>query len=230
MPLLENIFDSQVETKQNVNKAHLFTQGMATKRKSKSKTKTKKSLEAKIAGLERKLAKLSSKLEQKPAEQAKAAPPPPKPAEQAKAAPPPPKPAEQAKAAPPPPKPAEAPKPAPKEEAAPPVSLESLWASVSMGNWHEQKTKTPGYVCGNPRSWARRHATEAEAPTTPWSLQKSKIPGFTAPSNRYFATRQRLSYHPTDKKFTGYGVSLGHGAESGGSQTGSQKGVLPKGS
>jgi hypothetical protein len=48
-------------------------------------------------------------------------------------------------------------------------------------------------------------------PTTSWTLQKSKISGYTAPSNRYFASRQRLAYHPSSTSFTGYGVQLGHG-------------------
>jgi type IV secretory pathway VirB10-like protein len=81
-----------------------------------------------------------------------------------------------------------------------------------MGNWHERKTKTPAYVPENPRAWARRHAEGADAPTTSWTLQKSKITGYTAPSNKYFATRQRLAYHPQATSFTGYGISLGHGA------------------
>ena len=34
-----------------------------------------------------------------------------------------------------------------------------------------------------------------------WNDQKTKVPGYTAPSNKYFATRQRLAYHPEDKKF-----------------------------
>ena len=170
---------------------------MATKRKKSGKTK--KDLEAKIAELEGKLSQLSSQLAQKPAQQAPPPPPPPK------ASPPPP---------PPPPK-QEAPKPAPKAQAAPPATLESLYESVPMGNWNERKTKTPAYVPENPRAWARRHATGADAPTTSWSLQKSKVPGYTAPSNKYFATRQRLAhhpFHPENKNFLGYGISLGHGA------------------
>jgi len=191
---------------------------MVTKRK--SSRKTKKDLEAKIAGLERKLSKLSTQLAQKPAEQAKAPPPPPPkaapPSPPPKAAPPPPPPKAAPpppppKAAPPPPpKPAEAPKPAPKAEAAPPATLESLYESVPVGVWHERKTKTPAYVPDNPRAWARRHAEGADAPTQPWALQKSKITGYTAPSNKYFATRQRLAYHPhhPDKNFRGYGISI----------------------
>jgi hypothetical protein len=162
---------------------------LATKRKS-SKTSTKKVLEAKIAELEGKLKQLSSQMAQKPAGQAQTAPPP-KPAEKAK--------------------PTEAPKPAPQQQAAPPVTREALIEQIPVGIWHDRKTRTPAYVPENPRAWARRHAEGADAPTTPWALQKSKIPGYTAPSNKYFATRQRLAYHPQETSFTGYGISLGHG-------------------
>jgi len=162
---------------------------MATRKK-----QTKKDLETKIAQLEGKLAKLSSQVTSKPAETAKAPPPPP------------PKPAETAKA-PPPPKPAET-------KAAPPATLESLIESVPVGNWNERKTKTTGFVPENPRAWARRHATGADAPTQSWILQKATITGYTAPSNKYFATKQRIAFHPhnPDKNFLGYGISLGHGA------------------
>ena len=151
---------------------------MATRKK---QTKTKKSLETKIKQLESKLAKLSSQVASKPAETAKAPPPPP-------------------------PKPAET-------KAAPPATLESLIESVPVGNWNERKTKTTGFVPENPRAWARRHATGADAPTQSWSLQKATLTGYTAPSNKYFATRQRLAFHPhdPDKNFLGYGISLGHG-------------------
>jgi hypothetical protein len=157
---------------------------LATKRKSTAST-TKKDLEAKIAELEGKLSQLSSQLGQKPAGQTQTAPPP---------------------------KPAQASKPAPQAQAAPPVTRESLIERVSMGVWHERKTKTPAYVPENPRAWARRHAEGADCPTQPWALQKAKITGYTAPSNKYFATRQRLAYHPQATSFTGYGISLGHGA------------------
>lgn len=160
---------------------------MATKRKSST---TKKDLEAKIAELEAKLSQLSSQIGQKPAGQTQTAPPP----QQSKPAP-------QTQAS----------KPAPKPEAAPPVTRESLIENVSTGVWHERKTKTPAYVAENPRAWARRHAEGADAPSQPWALQKPKVTGYTAPSNKYFATRQRLAYHPQATSFTGYGISLGHG-------------------
>jgi hypothetical protein len=181
---------------------------MVTKKK---QTKTKKSLEAKIKQLESKLAKLSSQVAPKPAETAKAPPPPP------------PKPAETAKAPPPPP-----PKPA-ETKAAPPATLESLIESVPVGNWNERKTKTTGFVPENPRAWARRHATGADAPTQSWSLQKATLTGYTAPSNKYFATRQRLAFHPhdPDKNFLGYGISLT--AAQAPSPKSSKHGSLPKG-
>jgi hypothetical protein len=81
-----------------------------------------------------------------------------------------------------------------------------------VGNWNERKIKTPAYVPENPRAWARRHAEGADAPSQPWALQKVVVTGYTAPSNKYFATRQRLAYHPPETSFTGYGIDLGHGA------------------
>jgi len=169
---------------------------LATKRKStksKTKTKTKKDLESKIAELEAKLSKLST-VGQKPSGQAQTAPPPP------------PKPAETAK-------PAEAPKPSTQTKAAPPVTLETIIERVPMGNWNAQKAITTGYSPDCARAWARRHPdVGGEVPTTSWTLQKATITGYTAPSNRYFATKQRLAYHPPATNFTGYGVSLGHGA------------------
>ena len=45
------------------------------------------------------------------------------------------------------------------------------------------------------------HERFREIPTADWNDQKSKVPGFTAPGNKYFATKQRLAYHPEAKKF-----------------------------
>jgi len=167
-----------------------------------SKTTSKKSLEAKIAELEAKLASISSQT----GGTAEQAPPPPKPAEQA---PPPPKPAEQA---PPPPKPAEQAPPPPKpaeQKAAPPAtlaqSLEDAWQNAPTTNTHDYKTKTPGFTPGPNRYYGRRSAPVGKAATTDWNLQKLK--GTTpVPSNQYFATRARLAYHPADKNFTAYGL------------------------
>ena len=43
----------------------------------------------------------------------------------------------------------------------------------------------------------------AQTNVTPsnWNDQKTKITGYTAPGNKYFATKQRLAYHPADKSF-----------------------------
>ncbi len=185
---------------------------MATKKRQTKTKQTKKDLETKIAQLEAKLSKLSAQVASKPAE-TKAPPPPPKPAETAKA--------------PPPPKPAET-------KATPPATLESLYESVPVGNWNERKAKTTGFVAENPRAWARRHATGADAPTQSWSLQKAVIAGYTAPSNKYFATRQRMAFHPhhPDKNFLGYGISLAAGqaqASAPPPKKSSARGSLPKG-
>ncbi len=160
------------------------------------KKRTKKDLETKIAQLEAKLSQLSAQVAPKPAETAKAPPPPPKPAE---------------------------------TKAAPPATLESLYESVPEGNWNERKTKTTGFVPENPRAWARRHATGADAPTQSWILQKATITGYTAPSNKYFATKQRMAFHPhnPDKNFLGYGISLT--AAQAPPQKSSKRGSLPKG-
>ncbi|MFY9299562.1 MAG: trans-sialidase, partial [Candidatus Nitrosotenuis sp.] len=42
--------------------------------------------------------------------------------------------------------------------------------------------------------------------TSDWNLQKVKVTGYTQPSNKYFATRERLAYHPRQKNFAGYGI------------------------
>ena len=46
-------------------------------------------------------------------------------------------------------------------------------------------------------------------PTSNWNDQKAKVAGYTQPSNQYFATRQRLAYHPADKNFGSFsGVTM----------------------
>lgn len=161
---------------------------MATKRKSTASTKRKSTASTTNKDLEAKIAELEGKLSQLSSQLGQ-------------------KPAGQSQTAPPPQS-----KPAPQTQAAPPVTRETLIERVPMGVWHERKTKTPAYVPENPRAWARRHAEGADCPTQPWALQKAKITGYTAPSNKYFATRQRLAYHPQATSFTGYGISLGHGS------------------
>jgi hypothetical protein len=55
----------------------------------------------------------------------------------------------------------------------------------------------------------RLHAPVGTVPTSNWNDQKSKVTGYTAPSNQYFATRQRMAYHPADKTFGSFsGVTM----------------------
>jgi hypothetical protein len=140
---------------------------------------TKKDLETKIAELEEKLTKLASQLEAKPTTQA----PPPAPKQ-------------------------EAPKPAPKPEAqaATELAVWEQWKLAPMTDTHVYKAKVPGYTPGANRYYASLHTTNVDVPTSDWNLQKAKVTGYTQPSNKYFATRQRLAYHPENKKFSGYGV------------------------
>jgi len=187
---------------------------MAKKKTTKKRAQTKKDLEKKIKQLEAKVAAISTKTkpaETKPAE-IKTPPPPPKPAETKPAEtttpPPPPKPAETKPAEtttpPPPPKPA--------EKAAPPVtlsaSLENAWQNYPTTNTFDYKKKTPGYTPNPNRYFGRLTAPVGTTQTFDWNLQKAKVPGYTAPSNQYFATRARLSYHPADTNFTGYGLQV----------------------
>ena len=187
---------------------------MATKRKTKAKRRTKvkrqtkvigqtkKDLESKIAQLEAKLSKLSSEVSGK-AEAQKAPPPPPKPEAKPEVKPeakPEVKPEIKA-----PPKPAE-------EKAAPPATLaqalENLWQNYPMSNTHDFKAKVTGFSPNPNRYLGRRTAPGGTAPTQNWNLQKAVVTGYTACSNQYFATRARMSYHPADKNFTGYGLQI----------------------
>ena len=160
---------------------------MATKRT------TKKDLETKIAELESKIAQLSSQVSTKPSTQA----PQPKQTQTQQTPPPP-------KAQTPPPKQT----PPQKQTQAPPTKpVWEQWQDTPMGNWNIQKTKVPGYVSAPNRYYASKVVQRADVPTSDWNLQKPKVPGYTQPSNKYFATRSRLAYHPTPKRFAGYGIS-----------------------
>ena len=165
------------------------------KRKSSTKTKssTKKDLESKIAKLEAKLNKLSTQLDVKPAEK-------PKPSEK-------PKPAEQPKPAEVKPaevKPAEQPKPA-ETTTQPPVTvqaaLENAYMNAPTTDFHQYRTNVTGYAPAPNRYFVRMTAPVGTVPTSDWNQQKTSVTGYTQPSNQYFATRPRLAYHPTDKRF-----------------------------
>ncbi|MEW6043457.1 MAG: trans-sialidase [Thermoproteota archaeon] len=160
---------------------------------------TKKDLEAKIAELEEKLARLSSQLESRP--QTTTAPPPPAPKPQTQA--PPPKP----QTAPPPPKPqTQAPPPAPKPQEAEQIAVWEQWKNAPMSDFHTYRAKVTGYAPAPNRYYASKHALHVDVPTSDWNLQKAKVTGYTQPSNKYFATRERLAYHPRPKNFAGYGI------------------------
>jgi len=184
---------------------------------------TKKDLEAKIAELEEKLAKLSGQLESRPQAPPPApkpqAPPPPPPKPQT--APPPPKgtlpagfkpqaeapPAPKPQAPPPPPpKPQTAPPPAPKPQEAEQIAVWEQWRNAPMSDFHTYRAKVTGYTPAPNRYYASKHVQHADVPTSDWNLQKAKVAGYTQPSNRYFATRAKLAYHPRTKYFAGYGI------------------------
>jgi hypothetical protein len=164
---------------------------------------SKKDLEAKIAALEEKLAKLSSQFESRPQTTA-----PPPPAPQTQTPPPAPKPAPQTP--PPAPKPAPqttAPPPKPQEPAAEIVPVYDQWKSAPMTDFHSYRAKVTGYSPAPNRYFASKHVKQASVPTSDWSLQKAKVTGYTQPSNKYFATREKLAYHPRTKYFAGYGIA-----------------------
>ncbi|MCY3854140.1 MAG: hypothetical protein OXF77_02575, partial [Thaumarchaeota archaeon] len=72
---------------------------------------------------------------------------------------------------------------------------ESELQKIPMGNWHLQKTKTPGYSASPNRYYARKipYLSTEEISTHDWNEQKIKTPGYTAPSNKYFATKYRMA-------------------------------------
>ena len=171
-----------------------------------AKKQTKKDLEDKIAELEAKLTKLSSQLD-KPAET--------KPAETKPA----PKPAETKPAEPatkpkgtlpkgfeekPAEKPAETPKPAEQAKQLPATfsdALENAYQNAPMTDFHKYRATVTGYS-PSPNRWFVRHtAPVGKVPTKDWNLQKATVTGYTQPSDQYFATRQRMAYHPADKTF-----------------------------
>ncbi|MBP2624876.1 MAG: trans-sialidase, partial [Nitrosopumilaceae archaeon] len=70
---------------------------------------------------------------------------------------------------------------------------ESELQKIPMGNWHDQKTKTPGYSASPNRYYARKIPYVEQVQTNDWNEQKIKTPGYTAPSNKYFATKYRMA-------------------------------------
>ena len=180
---------------------------------------TKKDLEAKIAALEEKLAKISSQIESQP--QATSPPPAPKP---------------QTTAPPPAPKPqTQAPPPAPKPQEAEQVAVWDKWKEAPMSDFHTYRAKVTGYAPAPNRYFASKHVRSADVATSDWNLQKIKVTGYTQPSNKYFATREKLAYHPRTKYFAGYGIKGTAGAAQVSAPPAKPKpnptrGSLPKGS
>ena len=59
-----------------------------------------------------------------------------------------------------------------------------------------------GYTTASDRYWASLHVQNApDVPAKNWNDQKAVVTGYTAPGDKYFATRQRMSYHPRTKTF-----------------------------
>ena len=164
-----------------------------------AKKNTKKDLEAKIAQLEAKLTKLATQIETKPPE--------PKPAETK-----PPEPKKDTLPKGSQPKPAEVPKPAETAKQPPATfneALEDAYYTSPMSDYHKYRASAPGYSPRPNRYYVRLHAPVGKVPTTNWNDQKAAVTGYTAPSNQYFATRQRLAYHPADKTFGSFsGVAM----------------------
>jgi len=166
---------------------------------------TKKDLEAKIAELEEKLAKLANQIESAP--QVTTPPPAPKPQVQTPPPAPAPKPAPQVQTPPPAPKPqVQTPPPAPKPAAEEVVPVYDQWKSAPTSDFHQYRAKVTGYSPAGNRYFASKHVKSASVPTSDWNLQKAKVTGYTQPSNKYFATREKLAYHPRTKYFGGYGI------------------------
>ncbi|MGH1522248.1 MAG: trans-sialidase, partial [Nitrosopumilus sp.] len=98
-------------------------------------------------------------------------------------------------------------------KAQPPVTyqaaLEDAYYTAPMTDFHQYRAKVTGYSPAPNRYFVRLTAPVGKVPTTNWNDQKAKVTGYTQPSNQYFATRQRIAYHPADKKFGSFsGVNL----------------------
>jgi len=106
----------------------------------------------------------------------------------------------------------EAPKPA-ETTSQPPVTvqaaLEDAYMNAAMTDFHQYRAKVTGYTPAPNRYFVRNTAPVGTVPTKNWNDQKATVTGYTQPSNQYFATRARLAYHPSDKRFgTFSGVNM----------------------
>ena len=92
-----------------------------------------------------------------------------------------------------------------------------------MTSTADYKAKTPGYTPAPNRYFARQHGVVGKTTTKDWNIQKKAVTGYTAASDQYFATKQRLAYHPAVNPFgrvpcgfvcAGAGAGFGFGADS----------------
>jgi len=104
------------------------------------------------------------------------------------------------------------PKPAAEEKAAPPATIaEAMEIAVQnypMSSFHDYKAKVTGYSPPPNRYFGRITAPVGKTVNTHWNLQKASVTGYTANSTQYYATRKRVAYHPADKQFVGYGLTV----------------------
>ena len=78
-------------------------------------------------------------------------------------------------------------------------ALEKAYENWPMTSTADYKAKTPGYTPAPNRYFARQHGVVGKTTTKDWNIQKKAVTGYTAASDQYFATKQRLAYHPADK-------------------------------
>jgi len=70
-----------------------------------------------------------------------------------------------------------------------------------MTDFHKHRGTVTGCSPYPNRYYVRHTDIVGKVPTTNWNDQKASVTGYTQPSNQYFATRQRLPYHPYDSNF-----------------------------
>ena len=137
-------------------------------------------------------------------------------------------------------KPAEVPKPAEAEKQLPATfneALEDAYYTAPMTDFHKYRASVTGYSPAPNRYFVRGTAPVGKVPTTNWNDQKATVTGYTQPSNQYFATRNRLAYHPADKRFGSFsgtkmsveGVTIQEKQPEPPKEAPKPKGTLPKG-
>ncbi len=88
-------------------------------------------------------------------------------------------------------------------------ALEDAYYNAPQTDFHKYRATVTGYTPAPNRYHVRLTAPVGTVPTANWNDQKVKVTGYTQPSNQYFATRQRLAYHPPEKRFRSFsGVNM----------------------